>query len=483
MGIKISKLQTSEMQWMANMTEQNHLGKALLIKPDRLMGVVDRLFSAQNIYSDNPLTSLLIGSKLTDEQVDGTSWDWELKGADSRPLVSLGELNPADTTKGKYLQPFTIRLDENWFLEGDVIKPSNNSIQVRVMENPVQDGDGWKYTVRLMSDDKNAFMPSKYLQAGEKWTKLFSVYAEAAQRGGSTVFSTPINFTNHLGKLRKEYKITDYASTTVLKTRLTASDGRQYDTWIRYAEVEFFRQWNAELERAMWLSRSTDTVFDGNGRPIRSFPGIREQLEDSHVHYYTHLTSKLLEEFIMDVMYGKLSPGHRRTIKGYTGTYGMMMFSRAIEDGMAKGNFVKNIEPFINKTSGVHPNSLEAGYQFVRYHMANGCSLELVYNPLYDDREINSEVDPITGYPIESQRITFLDFSGDTGNNTNIKRIKKRNGDVFTYVSGMYGPYGPANKNSNPAHAGDYYEMHIETNLGAQITDVTKCGELILARN
>ena len=35
-----SKLITKEMQWNANMTEQNHLGASLLAKPRKLVGVM-----------------------------------------------------------------------------------------------------------------------------------------------------------------------------------------------------------------------------------------------------------------------------------------------------------------------------------------------------------------------------------------------------------------------------------------------------------
>ena len=48
-------------------------------------------------------------------------------------------------------------------------------------------------------------------------------------------------------------------------------------------------------------------------------------------------------------------------------------------------------------------------------------------NPLYDDREINFEIDPITGFPVESQRMTFLDFSGEA-NKSNIKIMNKKDG-------------------------------------------------------
>ena len=79
-------------------------------------------------------------------------------------------------------------------------------------------------------------------------------------------------------------------------------------------------------------------------------------------------------------------------------------------------------------------------------------------------------------------RITFLDFSGE-GSKSNIKVTKKEGGDFFSYVCGNYGPYGPNNKNMYPAHAGDYYEMHIGAHEGIHIEDVTKCGELIYAAN
>jgi hypothetical protein len=211
-------------------------------------------------------------------------------------------------------------------------------------------------------------------------------------------------------------------------------------------------------------------------------PGIQEQLEDSHQHRYSHLTAKLIEEYLQDIFYSRVKPGAGRQVKGFTGEYGMLQFHRAIQDWQNKSGFIKNIEVYTNKvTNSVHTNSLEAGYQFVKYNMANGASLELIHNPLYDDREINFEIDEVTGFPIESQRITFLDFSGES-KNSNIKIMNKKDGFAFTYVEGMYGPYGPKNGGSS-AHSGSYYEMHVEKSCGIHIHDITKCGELILSRN
>jgi hypothetical protein len=480
-----NKLVTSEMQWNANMTEQNHLGAALIAKPHKFSGTMDKLFTAQNYYSDNPMSSMLMGSSKTEETIGGTEWEWDLKGANTRPLVVIENVMPAAITKpGQFKSTFKLKLDENWFVAGDVLTPgaSNKAFQARVQENPVRHGDGWLYTLRMMTDRSDAFMPLKYFTKGTQWAKLYSQYEEAAEQSGSTQFSLPISLRNRMSKFRKQYKVTDYASTEVLAVGIPDSNGKIHQSWIRYADVEYWMQWYRELERGFWYTRSTDSVMGANGRPVRSGPGIQEQLEDSHIHYYSHLTAKLIEEYLMDIFYGRVKPGSGRRVVGYTGEYGMLTFHRAIQDWVSKSGFVRNVEVYTNGVkSELNVNSLEAGFQYVKYNMANGASLELVHNPLYDDRDINFEIDPVTGFPMESQRITFLDFSGDSGK-SNIKLMKKKDGYAFGYVQGLYGPYGPS-KGGSMAHSGSYYEMHVEQSCGVHIHDVTKCGEMILQRN
>lgn len=483
-----SKLITKELQWNANMTEQSHLGANLLAKPHKLVSVMDQLFTAKNYYSDNPLSSMLMGNQLTEETIGTTEWEWELKGANTRPLICLENVEPeSNTTPGKYGRPFKIKLDENWFLPGDYIHPgtSNKKFQLRVQNDPIPHGDGWVYTVVLASGKSEDFLPVKYLQYGQQWGKLYSKYEEAAEQSGSTQFSLPIALRNRMSLYRKEYKITNYAATEVLAVAVPVmQDGKisHVTNWMKYAEIEYWQQWYRELERGFWYSRSTDTIIGANGRPVRSGPGLQEQLEDSHQERYTHLTAKLIEEYLMDIFYSRVKPGQGRKIRGYTGEYGMMMFHRAIQNWMEKSGFIKNVEVFTNKVSSeYHTNALEGGYQFVKYNMANGASLELVHNPLYDDRSINFEIDPVTGFPVESQRITFLDFSGDSGK-SNLKIMNKKDGFAFGYVEGLYGPYGPKNGGSS-AHSGSYYEMHVEKSVGLHVHDVTRCGELILSRN
>lgn len=480
-----NRLITKRMPWHANMTEKNHLGAALIIKPAIFESKMTQLFTAQN-YSDNPLTSILFKGGKT-EEITGSEWEWDLKGATTKPLVVLENIEPNTTTQpGRFKTTFLLKLDENWWKPGDILTPGTSSkkYQVRVQEMPFKHGNGFAYRVRLMSDNPADFLPLKYISPGAQWGKLFSQYGEAGHQSGSTQYSLPISLKNRLSRFRKEYEVTGDAALEVLAVKIPDSKGMYHDSWIKYAEVEYWEQWYRELERARWYSRSTDTVPDDNGRPILSGPGIHEQLEDSHIHRYSHLTATLIEEYLMDIFYSRVKPGKARRIKGFTGEYGMIQFHRAVSNWAQKTGFIQLVDTntFITKeTSEYNGNALGAGYQFTKYRMANGAELEMVHNPLYDDREINFELDEVTGFPVESQRITFMDFSGENAS-SNVRTVNKKKSMKLGYVAGLTNPYGP-NDGKLMSHTGDHYTMACSYETGIHIEDVTRCGELILARN
>jgi hypothetical protein len=479
-----SKLVTKQMPWHANMTDLNHLGAALIAKPEVFESTMTELFSA-SMYSDNSMTTVL-NEMGKEQEITSNEWEWGLRTATTRPLVVVENVEPAsNTTPGKFRRNFKLKLDENWYVPGDILHPgtSNKKYQVRVQEEPQRHGKGWVYEVVLMTNNGSEFLPVNFLSPGTQWAKLYSQYEEGGEQSGSTQYSLPITLSNRLSRFRKKYQVTGDAHNEVLAVKIPDSKGAMHSSWMKYAEVEYWQQWYREMERGYWYSRSTDKVLGANGRPILSGPGIQEQLEDSHIHRYTHLTATLIEEYLMDIFYSRVKPGSGRKIKAFTGEYGMIIFHRAVQDWMEKSGFIQVVDSlFIDKTSSqYHDNALVAGYQYVKYRMANGAELELIHNPLYDDRTINFEIDPVTGYPTESMRFTFMDFSGE-GKKSNVKRMKKKGGMSLAYINGLVSPYGPVN-NKMAAHSGDYYEMHVKDQCGIHIEDVSRCGELILNRN
>src|SRR6478735_2558829 len=94
---------TKQMPWHANMTELNHLGAALLTKPHIFEGKMTQLFTSKR-YSDNPLTALLAGKN--EKTITTTRWEWNMKAANTRPLVLMENVEPSsNTTPGKFKQP------------------------------------------------------------------------------------------------------------------------------------------------------------------------------------------------------------------------------------------------------------------------------------------------------------------------------------------------------------------------------------------
>jgi hypothetical protein len=474
------------MPWHANMTELNHLGAALHAKPHVFEGKMNQIFSSKNYFSDNPLSSMA-WSMGAEKTISTMEWEWKLKGATTRPLVVIENVEPVSLiTPGRGRVTIRIKLDENWFIAGDTISPgdSGQKFQCRIQEDPQRHGNGWVYTVRLVNDDFSAFLPTEYLKPGTQWAKLFSTYEEGSNEDGSTQYSAPMTLRNSLGKFRKKYQVTDYAAEEVLAVQLQDSKGGMHKKWIQYAEVEYWQQWYRELEIAYWYNRSAKTIEGSTGRNVDLFSGVQQLLEDSHIDYYTDLTATLIEEFLMDIFYSRVKPGAGRKIKVFTGEYGMLLFNRAMQDLMEKRGWTianNNFNPIQNATSAYHTNAYSVGYQFVQYKMHNGAELELVHNPIYDDRSINFQIDPITGYPTESMRFTFLDFSGDSGS-SNVQLVCKKDGYKFGYVNGLISPYGPQS-GGQMSHSGEYYSMHVSKQCGVHIEDITKCGELILRRN
>ena len=480
-----NKFQLAQLPWHANMTELNHLGANLAARPHIFEGTMKKLFSAQNIYADNPLSSILfeMGSERT---ISSLEWEWSVMGADEKPLVVVENIEPSDKKLGEGRTTFRIKLDHNWYVAGDVMAPLNGPkhFQVRIMEEPQRHGTGWVYTVRLKEDDFRGFLPSQYLEPGQEWSKLFSEYEEAAEQSGSTQYAMPTGFRDFMSKFRKKYKVTDYAGQEVLAVGLPGPDGKMYKSWIKLAEANFWKEWAREKEIALIYNKSSKTIEGANGRPVRSFAGLQEKLQDGHIHYYSEFSTRLLEEFLMDISYGRSTPGSgNRKMRVYTGEYGMILFHRAVMNSVTKGWTIvsTSFDPVKKTSSALSSNAYAAGYQFTKFLAPNGIEVEVVHMPLYDDRRLNREIDPVTGYPVESMRFTFLDFGGGNGG-SNLAIMKKADSFANWYVAGGYGPYGP-NKSGMAAHSGEYYEMHVSETFGLHLEDPTRCGELILRRN
>lgn len=488
---RINKLEISRVKFDSHrMTDLNHFTKNMMIKPEIFADPARLIFASRTNaidLSEGNFLERMFGLDKT-RYIDDLTWQWNTKVAGYVPMTILEGPAGMDSTStpGKYRSDINILVDRDLAQIGESWGPgSSDKSQICVVVDKKPAARGFLYTLRTYVGNAEMYIKPQYLQPGWQWTRFYTMRGEAAESGGYFESSSQIKSSNNLVKLRKEFRITDYAAQAVLKIAITDDKGRTFNTWMDFAEARSWQQMNKEVTMHALYSRLGDQPLrdPDSGYPINPGAGLYQQIEfGGNVEGYTELSAELLEAFFDRIVYSRISPGDLGEVIGFTGHYGMKALDKALKTWLGEQSVILTTADIMSKDpQGAHKNSLMAGYQFTSYRLPNGGSFRLIYNPLNDDKELHRDLDPRTGVPLESQRITILDVTG--GNNqsisgkNNIFLVKKNKVYGASIIEGRYGPGGIISK--NPKHAGDYYEVHISDSVGIQVTDPTVTGELI----
>lgn len=487
MAINLSTLQVREAKFdSTRMTDLNHWTKCMAIKPEVFQEADQVLFASRtgsmNLANGNILSSVFGINKT--EYIDDLEWKWKMRVNAMRPITILEDRSGSDTP-GRYRAKFQVLVDEDLAAIGESWYPgSSDKSQVVVVQDKVKEGRGYLYTLQTYTESVEHFINPIYLKPGTQWTRLYAMRGEAAESGGHTETATNIEYTNRLVKLRKEFHVTDFAAQAVLEIAFKDDNGNIHRSWMDKQEAEYVMAMNKEVAMNALYSRIGDTPLldPDSGYPISPGAGLYQQIEyGGHVERYTTMSVELIEAFINKIVYSRISPGDLGEIVAFSGLYGMQEFAKALDKWSGGRAIVRESGMFFEKDpKGVHKNSLRAGYQFTSYALPNGGTFRLIHNPFQDDRSIHREIDPLTGVPLESQRLTILDVTGGNGESIasgNIKLVRKNKVYGRTLIEGRYGPGGTISKNAK--HSGDYYEVHYSDSVGIQVTDPTITGELI----
>ncbi len=492
---KISKFQLyrqdgGNLTW-GNYTKENHLYYNGYVKPVELaVDSVNFVATSKSLTrGTTPLLDLTKGKGKT-INISGNEWTWKLYGMNCRPAVVLEDVELGNVTLGIQLTKFKIKLDCDHYVIGDVLAPRGpKQFQVRIQEEPIKDGDGWIYTVQLVTDDPTFYMPKKFVKEGEQWKKLFSTYGEGRIGAGSTVNSDMPYFVmqSWVSHIAKRYKVTgDAASTRLVVQPLVMGDDGKYSKskgnyWTYAQDAEFEHQWKQDIENLSMYSRSTRRVIDEQtGNMVRQGPGLQELLEEGNIQYYNKFSVKLVEDFLSDIFFNRVKFKDRNIVM-LTGQVGMQLWNDAIAN-IANGKFSDMASYYIDdngkKADRSQGGTMGFGNYYKTYNMMWG-QLSVVHFPLYDDLEKQTEINPNTGRPTESQRFTMLNLGlGEGITNDNLMFVEREKGESYGYVAGTFSPYGPANKELM-SHTGDYYEVIRTKKCGMQLTEPKLTGELI----
>lgn len=423
------------------MTDTNSLSNALVSSPEKISPMITHLGGRED--KRFPLSFLTEG--LGNAKSIGKleyEYDVNYQFRKTRPVAQT----PSSTVDlGRGGQPFTLTFPDKWFIK-DYILVSESGVQVRIMSEPVPNGNNWDYTVQIVSPD-TPVMPSDDVQSGKRFGQMFAPVGVDWSRGNASNWQAPAKVRHRLTTIRKSYQFSGNSKDYVAEFDLPVKGGKTTKMWMDYEEWQHFLKWKEESELYLWYGKRTydaDGVVqmkDENGQPVVIGPGLLDQIINKDT--YSKLTASKLRALIGDVFFG-MSDAQNVNVTLYTGTGGAREFDRAMKEELGSTNFTIYSDGKFLTGEG---RSLTLTGYFKRYEHVDGHTINVVKTPLFDNSALAqaSRRHPESGLPIESYRMVFVDQSRYEGE-PNLQMISKKGREMLKWaVAGSTIPKGYGN--------------------------------------
>ena len=438
-----------------------------------------KIYAAQNKFKDKLLLGSTrgAGNKI---MIPNEIYRWFLQGADYKSLRQVENLEASNTAPGIGGSTFRLKLDEDWVGAPEVLFGEDNEYPLRIKNGPIPDGDGFIYEVYIEDDDTSRSFPTELLEVGREFCKVWtSTPSEMNDEGGGSQFPSSYMLESQVGFFEQHLKITDKALRDQGRIGIHWKDknGKQVGKFIPVAEMAMYDDLEMSKEIALTYGKRS-TKPGPRGYWIKTGPGIRQQLKDGWVQYFnSDITEDELEAYLMDIFFSRTDRSER-AVTFWTGTQGSIMFHKMLA-AEAKG-FLTVDSNYITQI-GSAPRHLSFGAQFTHYQGPEGISVDLMYNPLYDDLRFCKKTHPDeTNRPIDSWRMTAVDYSAPRGTSwgSNLNYLEVMDSYAHGYITGTVGPNGPIAGGATTELVGAY-KRFVKGSAGVMMVDATRGGELI----
>lgn len=467
-----------------NFLDSQYLGNAYEPgKPYVFMQTLSKVFSSQNrFFTGKPLIGMTMAKSYGTKEIDTEIYRWTMQGAEEKLATILEVIDSGNTTPGLNGMTFRIKLDLDYYHNPDVLLPEDPNYPLAIVDGPIQDGTGSIYVVRLQGDDPTAFVPTSLLQVGKEFSKAWtSVASEYNDRFGTQQVPNSFLLESQVGAFAQSIHVTDKAlrdsgrlAVEFLYTDPRTGKESKVSSFLPLYEARMHDELYMGMEAAMIYGKK-ETKPGDNGYWIKTGPGLREQLRDSWVEYYsTPLTTEILKDYLLDIFFSRTNESDRK-VTAMTGTLGSLMFHDMLA---AEASAFFTIDSHFIQKASTGPSHLSFGAQFTHYRGPEGIEVTLLKNPFNDSKKYCKRVHPLyVNMPIDSARMTFLDFGTSNGSN-NIQMLTVKDTYRWGYLQGTVGPNGPI-KGGQVSALKAGYDVFTEGTAGLWIQDVTRCGELI----
>ena len=476
-----------------------------------------QIFSATNKYYGKPLVGMT-EAKGRVKLIDRSGFRWELSGGNAQKARITQTTGSLDPRPGLNLQTFDIIVDKPWFNVSDIIIPQDNTMLCRVEPQPGtasrthrQVGpNAYRYTLRFVTDNPNAFLPARFLVPGSEWNKVSSAVAteDNVDAGGFqfySIFESEGQLQQHAIKVEVSDKAARRAKQAADRGNFSDDQYGKYlrMLWVKYEDkvegkplarfmavldAEAFNELYQNCEHTLMFGKQSSTMVSPEGHQILTSSGLREQLESGWVLTHNgNLSLEEMEDWFDSIIKDKISEGEQKIVLS-AGREFRKMFDRMIKAD-AK-SFVTIDTLFLRK--GEDFRHLDYGSYFAHYKGFT-VDISVMENPAYDNQYFCPQMHPIrTNVPIDSWRADILDFGYSkqqgTGSETdNISMVAETYADYnISYNGKWYGAHdgksGMPITDGGLGQAGGVsgYSIHREKSCGLMVADVTRCGSIYL---
>ena len=453
-------------------------------KPHVFQNTLMRVFSSKNKFFHGKFLSGMAGVSGSGgiKEIESEIYRWTLQGADVVSARIVETIDAANTTPGLNGDQFRIKLDLDYYEAPDVILPEDNDYPIQILTGPQEEGGGYIYTCQLETDDHTAFLPVTNIEVGREFDKSWTTIAsEYNDEGGTQQYPASFKLESQVGAFAQKLTVTDKAwrKQGMLDVEFMYENAAGQDVkvnkFLPMAEAKMHDELMQSMEVQYWLGKRS-TKQGPNKYWKKTGPGLRQQLQDGFIEYYNGaLTTTRVKDYLLDIFFARTDE-ESRDIVAVTGTLGSLMFHDML--AAEASSFLTVDTNFVARQPGKAKRLLSFGAQFTHYQGPEGISVTLVKNPLYDSRRYSKRMHPVyTEIPIDSARMTFLDFGTSNGEN-NIQILRVKDSFSFGYIPGTHTPSGPIKGGVGGAFKAGY-DMWTQGTGGIWMKDATRGGELI----
>lgn len=383
-------------------------------------------------YNKNyPISMMTMGNIATPSatvELDDVQFTYPVMGRDDKATSCTSTPYSATDRPGIGHSQFYIYFGDNWIKRFYTIE-SPRGVQAYVLEDPIQEGDQWRYTCQLDPADEDDYCPVSELQYGALWVEVNTHVAESESRGSRSKMAMPGKWKNQMGFIRASMEWAGSAPNKTMNVSIKTDKG-ETTSWMDFFMWQFEKRWLNECEHAYWYSRY-NRLADGSiplkdlvtGKVIPRGSGLLEQIQNKSTH--SKLTYNSLVNKIGDALFGQ-SDTTGMSITLHTGLGGMRDFDKAMkEEGVTLlTDFTGVADKFVTGSG----RELMLGGFFNGFYHIDGYVIKVKHNPIFDHGRIalKSPRHPETGFPLESHRLVFID-DNDYDGQPNIQHVAQKN--------------------------------------------------------